>query len=1206
MVSCGGNPIIPPVEEEGNIHITDMFWVPDDKVIEITLNQFPSTWGDWTMYINGEKLSMEEGTGKPVVAPNADLDDSPTGLYVGTLPWLGPLTEVDFPCCGTIQFDIPGEGLTNEYEFNLINFGCETASEEECSQTPIPEPEPEIIIPDTTKITDEETESQLASVSPDQSEITFAQSTSQLEELQTGDILFIGVTDQTPYGLLRKVTNITRGSRADDTLTVSTEFTTLEEAVEELHFSLDIVLTQDDIDYKRLRLPPGVSMFQDRGGFEYEHTFNLSDVSPIYEGDSTTTIDDVTIDGEINLNYEMIFNVDIGLFNLDVEFRNIVESYTDLDVTIGGSLSLSNLLDPNPIHLFTIPFVPILVAPLVVTPIVYINLGLDGEVYAKSTIGVIIDQTGSNKLESGFEYDNGQWHEIKNDPVFDPEPKEPKLSLGGTIKPYVGPQLELIFNGCAGVYGSLYGYLELEADINDDPWWCLYGGFEGIIGAQLKILSFDLGDPVEWTIFNPPPKKIAQADGPFGDINHAPEITSDPVTSATKDQPYSYDVHATDPDVGDTMTYSLTTKPTGMTINSSTGLISWTPTSIGDYDVIVEVSDNGSPVLSDTQSFTINVDNDESSNLPAPANVVASQGTMDMVQITWSSVTGATHYRVYRATSETGTKTAIEGWGWITNNYAVDFLGITQGVHYFYFVKAATDSNGSNASSYSEWAEGWTTGSPDVIPTIYDPGSSVDSGTPYTVSWSDESADGAEKYNLFEIESTATSGTLYTVYGTSKEFTHNVDTDTTYNYKVRAYADGAWSSYSGQVDMVVKYDPNLSYPDLTISLLTYYPENPTTSDTIEFWTRVKNIGGETAGESVLQNQIGSEIEYINIPELLPNQVLTIVREKQLSAQNYRITAIADVYNNVIESNEDNNEEILDLTVSDETNDIIYDTPCDVWTAWQSGSGVGITTDIWDISVVATGSEIDFTFDAMGIPDRWFIYYNGVLVHQTGWRGNASYDGDPLYPGGVTAPPDGQVLAVITKLAGVDILEIRTEGKDPNTAWDYRLRSNCIEYGTYDLRDIGPAGGYIFYDKGSYSDGWRYLESAPVSTEWTDEAWGSYGNFIGGTGSDIGTGENNTSIIMSWLNSHGETGKAAQLCYALVYGGYSDWFLPSLDELYYMYENLKCFGVGSFTDRAYWSSTEYDANNAQRNLFEIGYQRYSDKRSTFSVRAARAF
>jgi len=42
-----------------------------------------------------------------------------------------------------------------------------------------------------------------------------------------------------------------------------------------------------------------------------------------------------------------------------------------------------------------------------------------------------------------------------------------------------------------------------------------------------------------------------------------------------------------------------------MNINSSTGVITWTPTSTGDYDVIVEVSDNGSPVLSETQSFTI-------------------------------------------------------------------------------------------------------------------------------------------------------------------------------------------------------------------------------------------------------------------------------------------------------------------------------------------------------------------------------------------------------------------------------------------------------------------------------------------------------------------------------------------------------------------------------------------------------------------------
>ena len=31
---------------------------------------------------------------------------------------------------------------------------------------------------------------------------------------------------------------------------------------------------------------------------------------------------------------------------------------------------------------------------------------------------------------------------------------------------------------------------------------------------------------------------------------------------------------------------------------------------------------------------------------------------------------------------------------------------------------------------------------------------------------------------------------------------------------------------------------------------------------------------------------------------------------------------------------------------------------------------------------------------------------------------------------------------------------------------------------YSIGDTGPAGGIVFYDKGSYSDGWRYMEAAP--------------------------------------------------------------------------------------------------------------------------------
>lgn len=111
------------------IKITDVSW--HDKIIEITFNRFPS-WGNWKMYVDGKEVSMEGGAGNPVVRPNMALDKPPTGLYIGTEPWATSLADVDFPCCGTIQFDIPGEGLTNKYEFNLVDLGCETASKKEC------------------------------------------------------------------------------------------------------------------------------------------------------------------------------------------------------------------------------------------------------------------------------------------------------------------------------------------------------------------------------------------------------------------------------------------------------------------------------------------------------------------------------------------------------------------------------------------------------------------------------------------------------------------------------------------------------------------------------------------------------------------------------------------------------------------------------------------------------------------------------------------------------------------------------------------------------------------------------------------------------------------------------------------------------------------------------------------------------------------
>ena len=95
--------------------------------------------------------------------------------------------------------------------------------------------------------------------------------------------------------------------------------------------------------------------------------------------------------------------------------------------------------------------------------------------------------------------------------------------------------------------------------------------------------------------------------------------------------------------------------------------------------------------------------------------------------------------------------------------------------------------------------------------------------------------------------------------------------------------------------------------------------------------------------------------------------------------------------------------------------------------------------------------------------------------------------------------------------------------------------------TYTVGNGGPAGGRVFYDKGSYSDGWRYLEAAP-SDQSTGIQWYNGANInTGATATGVGSGRANTSTIISKQ----EAGNyAAALCDKLVLGGFDDWFLPS--------------------------------------------------------------
>ena len=111
-------------------------------------------------------------------------------------------------------------------------------------------------------------------------------------------------------------------------------------------------------------------------------------------------------------------------------------------------------------------------------------------------------------------------------------------------------------------------------------------------------------------------------------FNSAPLIVSTAITTATEGALYTYEVEATDPE-GDALTYSLTTSPTGMTINSSTGVITWIPTAVGSYEVTVEVSDL---YRSTSQPFIIIVSATKLTSIVVlPANMSIPAGQTDTI-----------------------------------------------------------------------------------------------------------------------------------------------------------------------------------------------------------------------------------------------------------------------------------------------------------------------------------------------------------------------------------------------------------------------------------------------------------------------------------------------------------------------------------------------------------------------------------------------
>jgi len=188
---------------------------------------------------------------------------------------------------------------------------------------------------------------------------------------------------------------------------------------------------------------------------------------------------------------------------------------------------------------------------------------------------------------------------------------------------------------------------------------------------------------------------------------------------------------------------------------------------------------------------------------------------------------------------------------------------------------------------------------------------------------------------------------------------------------------------------------------------------------------------------------------------------------------------------------------------------------------------------------------------------------------------------------------------------------------------------------YAIGDKGPAGGLIFYDDEADGvddiPGYRYLEAAPYgwyngkddpAVQW-GRSFSSRPVNPSAAGTNLGEGITNTEHIVQYHDSLGDYYSnpqsydalndgtvAAKICrdFELEIDGkvYDDWFLPAIDTLELMYENLHTQDLGDFFTGFYWSSSEDSSYDARRFAFNRGLRNSSRKDLRHYVRPVRAF
>ena len=172
--------------------------------------------------------------------------------------------------------------------------------------------------------------------------------------------------------------------------------------------------------------------------------------------------------------------------------------------------------------------------------------------------------------------------------------------------------------------------------------------------------------------------------------NHDPVISGSPSTSVEAGRPYSFQPSASDAD-GNTLSFSVSGKPSWATFSVSNGSLTGTPTTAqaGSYSGIV-ISVNDGTVSKSMAAFAITV------TAPATSGSATLSWTAPTLNTDGSLLTNLGGYRIYHGTSASSLNDVRTV---AVNSNSYEFTSLPAGTHYFAISAYNTDGAESARSS---------------------------------------------------------------------------------------------------------------------------------------------------------------------------------------------------------------------------------------------------------------------------------------------------------------------------------------------------------------------------------------------------------------------------------------------------------------------------------------------------------------------------